>query len=177
MRRKFTKTPLRTAGGRKRRTFPEIVALIHSELSEALEEYRSNHGVTEVYQEAEKPEGVPIELADAIIRILDYCGYAGIDIVAALERKHEYNKSPPIQTRRKTLLKAYISTNNILKGKGKMKAYKGFNKDMTCRGFQYEIGKTYETDEADLCNSGFTPAKIHLTASNIIRLPKVNISK
>ena len=54
------------------RTFPEIVALIHSELSEALEEYRSNHGVTEVYQEAEKPEGVPIELADAIIRILDY---------------------------------------------------------------------------------------------------------
>ena len=45
--------------------------------------------------------------------------------------------------------------NNILKGKGKMKAYKGFNKDMTCRGFQYEIGKTYETDEADLCNSGF----------------------
>ena len=77
------------------RTFPEIVALIHSELSEALEEYRSNHGVTEVYQEAEKPEGVPIELADAIIRILDYCGYAGIDIVAALERKHEYNKTRP----------------------------------------------------------------------------------
>ena len=36
-----------------------------------------------------------------------------------------------------------------------MKAYKGFNKDMTCRGFQYEVGKTYETDEADLCNSGF----------------------
>ena len=77
------------------RTFPEIVALIHSELSEALEEYRSNHGVTEVYQEAGKPEGVPIELADAIIRILDYCGYAGIDIVAALERKHEYNKTRP----------------------------------------------------------------------------------
>ena len=77
------------------RTFPEIVALIHSELSEALEEYRSNHGVTEVYQEAGKPEGVPIELADAIIRILDYCGYAGIDIDAAVERKHEYNKTRP----------------------------------------------------------------------------------
>ena len=40
-----------------------------------------------------------------------------------------------------------------------MKAYKGFNKDMTCRGFQYEIGKTYETDEADLCNSGFHACK------------------
>ena len=36
-----------------------------------------------------------------------------------------------------------------------MKAYKGFNKDLTCRGFQYEVGKTYETDKADLCNSGF----------------------
>ena len=36
-----------------------------------------------------------------------------------------------------------------------MKAYKGFNKDMTCRGFQYEEGKSYETDEAKLCKSGF----------------------
>lgn len=36
-----------------------------------------------------------------------------------------------------------------------MKAYKGFNKDMTCRGFQYEEGKEYETDTASLCNSGF----------------------
>ena len=36
-----------------------------------------------------------------------------------------------------------------------MKAYKGFNKDMTCRGFQYEEGKTYETDTAVLCESGF----------------------
>ena len=36
-----------------------------------------------------------------------------------------------------------------------MKAYKGFNKDMTCRGFQYEEGKEYETDKAVLCESGF----------------------
>ena len=36
-----------------------------------------------------------------------------------------------------------------------MKAYKGFNKDMTCRGFQYEEGKEYTTDEAELCKSGF----------------------
>ena len=36
-----------------------------------------------------------------------------------------------------------------------MKAYKGFNKDMTCRGFQYESGKTYEETTAKLCDSGF----------------------
>ena len=36
-----------------------------------------------------------------------------------------------------------------------MKAYKGFNKDMTCRGFKFEEGKTYTTDEAKLCKSGF----------------------
>ena len=36
-----------------------------------------------------------------------------------------------------------------------MKAYKGFNRNMTCRGFQYEEGKTYDTDKAELCSSGF----------------------
>ena len=36
-----------------------------------------------------------------------------------------------------------------------MKYYKGFDKDMRCRGFQYEEGKTYETDTAKLCNAGF----------------------
>ena len=34
-------------------------------------------------------------------------------------------------------------------------AYKGMNSDMTCRGFQYEIGKTYKTDKAELCKCGF----------------------
>jgi len=36
-----------------------------------------------------------------------------------------------------------------------MKAYKGFNKDMTCRGFQYKEGGEYETDRAKVCESGF----------------------
>lgn len=36
-----------------------------------------------------------------------------------------------------------------------MKAYKGFNKDMTCRGFQFKEGETYTEDKAELCKSGF----------------------
>ena len=36
-----------------------------------------------------------------------------------------------------------------------IKAYKGFNKDMTCRDFQYEEGKEYETDRAEACECGF----------------------
>lgn len=34
-------------------------------------------------------------------------------------------------------------------------SYKGFNKDMTCRGFQYEEGKEYEEDSAEVCDRGF----------------------
>ena len=36
-----------------------------------------------------------------------------------------------------------------------MKAFKGFNKDLTCRGFQYKVGETYEEEKAELCNAGF----------------------
>ncbi len=36
-----------------------------------------------------------------------------------------------------------------------IRSYKGFNKDMTCRGFQYEEGKEYETDRAVACEWGF----------------------
>ena len=36
-----------------------------------------------------------------------------------------------------------------------MKMYKGFDKDLKCRDFQYEIGKTYEEPTAELCSSGF----------------------
>ena len=36
-----------------------------------------------------------------------------------------------------------------------MKGFKGFNKDLKCRGFQYEVGKSYEEEEAKICNRGF----------------------
>ena len=36
-----------------------------------------------------------------------------------------------------------------------MKAYKGFNADMTCRGFQYKEGETFETPKAEVCECGF----------------------
>lgn len=37
-----------------------------------------------------------------------------------------------------------------------VKGFKGFNQDLTCRGFQYEIGKTYEYDgNIELCSQGF----------------------
>ena len=36
-----------------------------------------------------------------------------------------------------------------------IKSYKGMDKNMQCKGFQYEVGKTYETDKAVVCQCGF----------------------
>lgn len=75
------------------KTFGEQLALFHSEVSEALEEYRNGHEPNEIYTVDEKPEGVPIELADLLIRVFDTCEYYDIDLIGAIFTKMEYNKT------------------------------------------------------------------------------------
>jgi hypothetical protein len=81
----------------KQINLPEKLCLVHSKISKALEEYRHGTGdLRDVYEGKDgKPEGFPVELSDAVIRILDLCGWLGIDLEAEIFRKHEYNKIRP----------------------------------------------------------------------------------
>jgi len=73
------------------RNFGEVIALIHSELSEALEEQRK--GKEAYYDVDGKPEGWGVELADALIRILDYAGGTDLELGMMVQNKLEYNKT------------------------------------------------------------------------------------
>lgn len=78
------------------RNFGEIIALCHSELSEALEEERA--GRPAFYTDEEnnnKPEGKYTEMIDCIIRILDYLGSENVDVEYLLSVKHKFNKDRP----------------------------------------------------------------------------------
>lgn len=82
----------RLADSYDRTTTGEKLALFHSEVSETLEEVRAGHAPTETYYRADgKPEGVPSELADILIRVGDLAGAFGIDLEAAVIEKMGYN--------------------------------------------------------------------------------------
>jgi hypothetical protein len=74
------------------KTFGEQLLLFHSEISEALEEFRNHKDVNEIYEGKNyKPEGVPIELADLLIRVFDTCAFYNIDLLSAILLKMNYN--------------------------------------------------------------------------------------
>lgn len=65
-----------------------LLALIHSEVSEALEGERKNL----MDDKLPHRKMAEVELADAIIRIMDYCGLKNYDIGGAVREKLEYNR-------------------------------------------------------------------------------------
>jgi len=75
---------------KKSRNEPELLCLIHSELSEALEAYRNSNP-----PDSKTPEfsSIEVELADAVIRIMDYSQAFGYDVSGAILAKHNYNLS------------------------------------------------------------------------------------
>lgn len=130
------------------KSVPVKLALIHSEVSEALEEYRDAHPADDlakiryefkatdrvpkdaVIRKAfgkmyaqigdgpsfefdqttaydlgydVKPIGFAIELADAMIRIMDLAGHLGIDLTAAITEKMAYNETRPLRHGGKTI--------------------------------------------------------------------------
>lgn len=98
--------------GSVEKTFGDCMALLHTEISEAVEAYRvygledatatgcidctqSGVGACDDAPHIFKPEGVGSEFADVLIRLLDDCERYGIDLEAEYERKMKYNRTRP----------------------------------------------------------------------------------
>lgn len=77
-----------TTGEAKERNFGEVIALMHSELSEALEADRK--GLMD--DKLPHRPGVEVELADCIIRIFDTAAALKLDLAGAIIEKNEYNR-------------------------------------------------------------------------------------
>lgn len=88
-------------------TIAEKIALMHSELSEALEEVRKldPDDLNAIHFDASKPNeagapepyGFAVEMADAIIRVLDTAAFVGVDMDRAIAEKRAYNQNRPFQ--------------------------------------------------------------------------------
>lgn len=70
-----------------KRNVPEMLCLIHCEVSEALQGYRKNEKDSHLPNRS----ALSVELADAIIRIMDLDGALGLDIAGAIVEKMRYN--------------------------------------------------------------------------------------
>lgn len=78
------------------KNFGEVIALMHSELSEAFEEHRNGKKINEIYYEqGKKTCGIPSELADVVIRVFDFCGGNDIDLEKIILEKMQYNETRP----------------------------------------------------------------------------------
>ena len=78
-----------TTGKPVERNFGEVVALMHSELSEALEAHRK--GLMD--DKLPHRNGMECEFADCIIRILNTAAALGLDVAGAVIEKNRYNKT------------------------------------------------------------------------------------
>lgn len=82
---------LENDGDRQKIRILARLALVHSEIAEAADEVNE----APIYFVNGKPEGYAIELADAVIRIMDTCEWLGVDLENAIRLKMEYNRGRP----------------------------------------------------------------------------------